>query len=1063
MLHLYQSNRLESLAGMLNAVHRLRPPAEPLASEHIMVQSQGMRRYLNRFLAEQNGIAANLQYSLPAGFTWQLMRKALPDTPALNPFSPEVMRWRLFSLFSDGISGAPQAAAELSGYLRQGEKAAYDLAGQMADIFDHYLVYRPAWIESWQAGKLNGLGEDEVWQAELWRLLSDREGRHRVALWQELLHRLNADMLPERLSVFGIATLAPMYLELLKAVSQYCEVHIFALNPSSGYWGNVIEPARLLACADQENTTEAAGHPLLASLGKQGRDFFDALSEVGAQQEISAYENDDGNDGAADGLSLLHRLQHDIQTLSLPQAASLLDGSIRLLAAHSPLRELQILKEHILHELHEHPDWQPHDIAVLTPNIEAYLPFVEAVFGQAAPGSPALPYSLSDTKLSRRQALLHAMEQAVALMNSRFEADKVLSLLENETVLRRFGLSPDDLPLIRDTVGQLNIRWGADGIMRGSGDTQFTWQQGLERIVLGWLLPEQPQNLWQGISPFPCNPNHTAVLARFTAFVRTLSAAQREWQQPACASEWTERVRRLRQNLCTPSENDHTAQQHLEQNLARWQEETALAGFDRPLSRETAERHLARLLSAPSESGFLRQGITFCGMVPMRSLPFKMLCLIGLNDSDFPRNTKAAAFDLIAKHPKRGDRSRRDDDRYLFLEALMSAREKLYLSYIGRHIRTNEELSPSALINELNDVLADMTGRTPADIRAEWTEYHPLQDFSRRYFDHSRPLGLRSDYAAALNLPQRPPAPFYPDTANSRLSENLPAADVSQHDFTGFWRNPVRRWLEHTLDWKAPRHAEQNMAEEPFEPDSQTLSAQYILARRNKEDFSETSSRLQAQSQLPAGEIGKIWQEKHASAAKSLDSKLLASPSRPAFAYRLELENGSISGSLENLFADGIIRFASDAPNAPDRIAFYLEHLLLNAVSPPACARQSHWLAAAHSETLPALLPETARTLLDTWLHYYRLGQNQPLPFFPKTSLAAAEAMCNASRGKTPEEAAAEAARTAYFGGRFSTGQKDYAEISLVFSGQTVAPIDQPLFAELYDKLLVPTLLAFIQ
>lgn len=1063
MLYLYQSNRLESLAGMLDAVHRLRPPAEPLAAEHIMVQSQGMRRYLNRFLARQNGIAANLQYSLPAGFTWQLMRKVLPDTPALNPFAPEVMRWRLFGLFADGMGGAPQAAAELAGYLKQGVNAAYDLAGQLADIFDHYLVYRPEWIENWQAGRLGGLGGDEAWQAELWRLLSDTEGMHRVALWKELLHRLNADVLPERLSVFGIATLAPMYLELLKAVSQYCEVHIFALNPSSGYWGNIIEPAHLLAKSDQANTEEAAGHPLLASLGKQGRDFFDALSEVGARQEISAYENDDGDEEAADGMSLLHRLQHDIQTLSLPRPDSRLDGSIRLLAAHSPLRELQILKEHILHVLHEHPDWQPHDIAVLTPNIEPYLPFVEAVFGQAAPGSPALPYSLSDTKLSRRQPLLHAVEQALALMNSRFEAEQVLSLLENETVLRRFGLSADDLPLIRDTVKALNIHWGTDGTMRGSGDTLFTWQQGLERIVTGWLLPERPQTLWQGISPFAANPNHTAVLARFTAFIRILSAAQREWQQAARPAEWAERLRRLQQQLCTPAETDQTALQHLEQNLARWQEETALAGFDRPLPRETAERHLARFLSAPSESGFLRQGITFCGMVPMRSLPFKMLCLIGLNDNDFPRNTKAAAFDLIAKHPKRGDRSRRDDDRYLFLEALMSAREKLYLSYIGRHICTNEELAPSALINELNDLLAEMTGRTPAEIRAEWTEYHPLQDFSRRYFDHSRPLGLRSDYAAALNRPAEPSVPFYrPDEAGEMPPENEtePARDIGQHDLTGFWRNPVRWWLQRTLDWKAPYRPDQSTSEEPFEPDKRLLAAQYLAARRNHEDFAEAASRLQAQSQLPAGELGRIWQEKYTAAAKSLDGALLASPARPAFAYRLELESGSISGSLENLSADGIIRFADDAPNAPERIVFYLEHLLLNAVAPPDCALHSHWLSTEHSETLPVLAPETARSLLDTWLAYYRQGQIRVLPFFPRTSLAAAEAMLQPARGKNAAESAAEAARKTYYGGRLNPGQKDEAEVSLVFGSQDPPPVEQALFFELLENLLLPTLKA---
>ena len=171
MLYLYQSNRLEDLAELLQAVRQRQPLNHPLAAEELVVQSQGMRRFLNQYLANSSGIAANLHFSLPAALAWRLMREILPDTPALSPFSTEVMRWRLLDLFgSERLQTEEQLADSrqaLAAYLGNGEQAAYQLSGQLADIFDQYLVYRPDWINSWQSGKLLGLGEGERWQAEL--------------------------------------------------------------------------------------------------------------------------------------------------------------------------------------------------------------------------------------------------------------------------------------------------------------------------------------------------------------------------------------------------------------------------------------------------------------------------------------------------------------------------------------------------------------------------------------------------------------------------------------------------------------------------------------------------------------------------------------------------------------------------------------------------------------------------------------------------------------------------------------------------------------------------------
>ena len=1057
MFYLYQSNRLESLAALFAGIQRVRPLESALAAEQIVVQSQGMRRYLSVYLARELGVAANLQFSLPAGLTWQLMQKLIPDIPALSPFSPEVMRWRLLDLFRSErfqtTSEFENVRSVLQSYLGSGESADYQLAGQLADIFDQYLVYRPQWIDAWQEGKLLGLGEDEVWQAQLWRYLDDgnQSAPHRVALWEKLLSSLDKAHLPERFFVFGISTMAPMYLQLLQKISEHCDVFVFALNPSGQYWGNVIEAAQLLKGGDDADLSQT-GHPLLASLGKQGRDFFDFLTEIGLEEQPVFEEVSDD--------TLLHCLQNDIQNLRMPSEHSradlLDDGSVRIVSAHSPLRELQILKDKLLRILHKHPDWQPHDIAVLTPNIEPYSPFIEAVFGQEHVGSQALPYSISDVKLSRRQPLLYALAQTLDLLESRFEVDKVLPLLESWLVLQRFGLSEEDVPLLHETVAGLNVHWGLDQTMREGKDNLFTWQQAVERLALGWMLPEGGNGMWQGVSAWHSNVNQLDVFSGFAEFIRTLADMAAQWQEPANVESWVQRCRDLLEKLFAPDTDDQYAKQQFEQSLAKWQEEAQLAEFDGLLPCKTVIRHIRRFLDSESQAGFLSGGITFCSMVPMRSLPFKMVCLLGLNDGDFPRNTKAAVFDLIAKHPKKGDRARRDDDRYLFLEALISAREMLYLSYIGRDIRNDAEFAPSSLISELLDTIAAMTGKSGRELSEKWVKHHPLQAFSRRYFQKDALsdglFSTRQDYADALNQPQAEAQPFFLEA----LSQEEPGKTIHQGELISFWRNPVKVWLKKNLSWDQPYLDGAWESAEPFEPQHEgRIADAYLDARRKGEDFEDTAIRLNAESLMPVGELGGLWQKQYQISAKNVDTELIHSNKRPSEPYEESFDDLVLQGTIGNLYECGRIVFLNQKDNAPNRIARLLEHLIFCAIAPKSVeSRQTYIVSLGQTETYAAIGQEVARALLKEWLVYFRIGQNTPLPFFAKTSLAAAEEY----NKKEDWDAALRKAHDVFNGNKMSKGQKEYTEVKLVFGHSEESPLDEPLFENLVVNLLVPLL-----
>ncbi|MDO5686025.1 MAG: exodeoxyribonuclease V subunit gamma [Neisseria sp.] len=1046
-LTLHQSNRIEYLAEVLATLAAI-PPREVFAPEEILVAAGGMRRFVDLTLAQKLGVAANVRYGNVPAFFWRIMFACLPDMPQENVYAPQVLRWRMLAALQQAV--IPEVQAALGSYLGAYDTAAYELSQELANLFDQYLVYRPQWVDAWSRGELNGLGADEAWQAALWRhLRAGIDSPHRVALWRELRAFLTQPQLPpsvrlpERVFVFGISTLAPVYLGLLEALAQHCDVHILALNPCADYWGDVRSAAQFLR--DAESPPECS-NPLLASLGKQGRDFFDMLTELNPLAGKMLFADETTTPG------LLQRLQHDIQTLRTPTAATAQanDGSVMLVSAYSTLRELQALKDAVIQFLDEHPDCTPDDIAVLSPDIEAYVPFIEAVFGRSAADAIALPYSISDTKVSRGEPYLQAWEMLLTLFASRFEIGAVLPLADNECVLRRFDLTREDVPLLQRILRETCVHWAWDEAERkrvGGTEAVFTWTQSIDRTVAGLLLPAA-STLWQSLAPFACDIELLPTLSRCIDLLETLAAARDAWQDAATPQAWAERIRHIGANLLDAG--NASAAVTFAAQLDGWLNECAAADMNHALSAATVQEHMRRWLSAPADSGFLRGGITFGSLIPLRNLPFAFLALLGMNDGAFPRASRHTPFDLMNTHPQKGDRSRRDDDRYLFLESVMSARCVLYLSYIGRDIRNNEPLAPSELLCELGDTLALMSA-THGDYLAQHTRQHPLQPFSPQYFSGSL-ITHRSDYAAALNAPPQSPAAFFEADVTAAASEDF--TRLTWEDFIRFWKNPPRTWLQRTLSWRSLYEEQAWDDAEPFSVnDEEAVYLAYMDARRTHTDFDAVDGRLRAQSLYPAACLGELERAAYRQAVAAMDSTWFTAQPLPPQVFCVDFATETpirLSGSLNHLTAHGQIFLRGKPSNAPQQVADYLQHLIACAAlsAPPvtviACPQAT--------VVLPEIAADEARARLHEWCAAYLVGQQGPLPFFARTGLAAARAMVE---GKNTE-AVITATRAAWFGNQKSLGQCDYPEVKAVFARDEILPIEQPLFHHYVTTLLLP-------
>jgi exodeoxyribonuclease V gamma subunit len=737
-MFLYRSNRSERLIDALAEVVR-RPLADPLAAELIVVQSKGMERWLSMQLSLRLRVWANARFPFPR----HLLESLFDATPGAGAnsaaWNERALMWSVLALLPSHL-GDP-AFAPIARYLEHDASGGLrvQLAAHIARVFDDYTVYRPELLLGWERGEESG------WEAVLWRALVARLGRgHQAARAERLIAALHSGdidraRLPERMCLFGISTLPPLYLSVLSALSARVETHLFVLSPSREYWGDVKRRRR-------EGAAEPHGHPLLAAFGRLGREFQELLEErVPNYVEGGAdLYQDPGTD------SLLHTLQSDMLALRDRGAAgdaaqrapiAPADASVQVHVCHSPMREIEVLHDQLCAVL-EDPSIEPHDIAVMMPDIETYAPVIEAVFGQRS-GRPQLPYSVSDRKTRSTHQVVDALYALLEAEAGRLSASSVLDLLSFDCVRLRFAIESDEVDQVRTLVEQSGIRWGVDAEHRVEvGQPAFdenTWRAGLSRMLLGYAMESRGRRLYNGVLPLEdVEGNAAQLLGKLTEFCERLFRHRVALRAPRSIAAWRDALLLLLSDMVASSPSTAPEHQLVATALGQLVDAAAGAGFDGAVELRSVLPLLERALDERLPArGLLARGITFCQLVPMRSIPFKVLCLCGMNDDVFPGHNTLLGFDRIGDRSQRriGDRSRRDDDRYMALEALLCARERLIVTYVGRGIHDNRVIPPSVVVGELLDAVARGFSAEGGDVEARLCTLQRLHAFSPRYFD----------------------------------------------------------------------------------------------------------------------------------------------------------------------------------------------------------------------------------------------------------------------------------------------------------------------------------------
>ena len=1051
-LQIHRAERADTLAEALGCVLAT-PLADPFRSEVVAVPTQGVERWLAQSLSHQLGTSPGGRDGICAGVTFPSPRRLVAEAlgsvtsidPRFDPWQPRRAVWPLLQVIDQ--ARGEEWAALLWSYLTGASAAGggpYDVCGvgpavsgrharrwstgqHLARLFADYASNRPAMVLRWLGGlDVDASGQplppELAWQAQLWRRLREMLGVPSPAERTEsacarLVAEPDVSDLPARLSVVGATRLAPDHRAVLTALAAHRDVHLWLPHASPALWQRLgAAPARRPGPRREDRTAELAAHPLLGYLG---RDVREVQLTLAADEPAAADRHHLASAPPPESqpLTLLRRLQRDIaqdQPVRRESERPLLDPrdrSVALHASHGPDRQVEVLRELLVGLLADDPTLEPRDIVVMCPDIERFAPLISASFGLADDERPGqhpghrLRVRLADRALRQVNPLLAALSRVLALAESRLEASALLDLCAIPPVAAKFAFGEDDLERLQDLVLRAGVRWGLDRQHRSAFAMgqfgQNTWVAGLDRLLLGVTMDESGQQFLGTALPLDdVDSSDVDLVGRLAELVERVRVLLGQLDRARTPAEWVQLCRHILEQLTAVPAADIWQVTHAYGELA------ALAP---PASEE--EQESSPLLSLTEVQALLadtfrgratranfRTGtLTMCTMLPMRSVPHRVICLLGLDDGVFPRQSSRDGDDILARDPWVGDRDPRSEDRQLLLDAIMSAEEHLVVIYAGADARTRAVTPPAVPIGALLDAL-DTTARTVdgTPVRDTILTRHPLQPFDPANFtvdpghDQGEPFSFDPETLRGVLSSRRARRPATTTFDTAGLPEvELPEV-IALPELVRFLQHPVRALLRARAGL-AP-WSEQDSDGDQLPVQLEPLTAWGMgdrLLRLHLEgvDLERLSAAEWRRGTLPPRAFG------HQALRKVLDNvRQVAEATRPFLVgprqgcdVVAQLGDHTVIGTLSTLHEDRLVSVNYSWVGAKHRLLAWVELLALTA----ACPDRS-WQSVTVGRGRPSVLGPVpgpwATMVLADLVQLYRTGLGEPLPLGPKTS-----------------------------------------------------------------------------
>ncbi|OBI49747.1 exodeoxyribonuclease V subunit gamma [Mycobacterium kyorinense] len=1018
-LHLHRAERTDLLADGLGAL-LADPLPDPFAEELVLVPARGVERWLSQRLSHvlgagrgDDGVCAGVAFRSPGSLIAEITGTVDDD-----PWSPEAMTWPLLEVIDCSLDepwcrtlathlgrGLPDAEAEL----RRGRR--YAVARRLAGLFASYARQRPQLLIDWLDGDATGLDADLAWQPELWRALvasidaDPPHIRHRVTVARL---REGPSDLPPRLSLFGHTRLACTDIELLQAVATHHDLHLWLPHPSDELW-QALSGLHGAVPRREDTSRDAAHHPLLETLGRDLRELQRVLPTGPTTDEYltSPTQSD----------SLLGWLQYDIAANAVqPDGRALAadDRSVQVHSCHGSARQIDVLREVLLGLLQDDPTLEPRDIVVMCPDIETYAPLIVAGFGlgeTAGDSHPAhrLRVRLADRALTQTNPLLATAAELLTLAGTRATASQVLNLAQAAPVRARFGFTDDDLDAITDWVRESNICWGFDPQHRQLFGLDHivhnTWRFGLDRILTGVAMSDDSR-AWLGTA-LPLDDvgsNQIELAGRLAEFVDRLHRVIESLGGTQSLTDW---LAALTEGVAQLTHSDEAWQDaQLQREFADVIEQAGAHASTLLQLADVRALLSTHLAGRPTRANFRTGTLTVCTMVPMRSVPHRVVCLVGLDDGVFPRMSVPDGDDVLARAPMTGERDIRSEDRQLLLDAVCAATETLVITYTGADEHSGHQRPPAVPLAELLDAL-DRT--TPRPVRDRIVTTHPLQPFDRQNvipgalvsgdpftFD---PTALAAAEAAAGK--RYAPQQFFTDPLPAP-----PAADVVLADLLDFFKDPVKgffRQLDYALPWDVDA-VKDSMPVHIAPLEQRAVGDRMLQDMLRGIDLEVAKETEWRRGTLPPGRLG--WRKADEISGEAAQLAITALRHQrvrgKAYDVAVELDGGRrVAGTVNRVYDNRVVTVSYSRLAAKHKLQAWISLIALAADNP-----DRDWIAICIGrgsrdsvEECCFRAPPDARAVLSDLVMLFDAGRREPLPLPLKTSYAWAE---KRHRGRDP-------------------------------------------------------------
>jgi exodeoxyribonuclease V gamma subunit len=989
-IQLYVSNSLPKLSAQL-CIDLGKNNMGVFDKKHVVTQTEGMNNWLKINIAGHLGIAANCFFSKPndavSDIYYLLGGKGKPV------LSVDYLKWNIYHLLTDPLF--MNKFPFIAGYFKNSDIKQIALATKVADLFDQYQIYRPDIITSWNNTDITAVSDD--WQQWLWisihALVEDKMLdktniiQHIVDALKEQQNQLLLKTKLPHLHFFGIAVITPFYLSLFNELSKHISISFYLLNPApTSYWledKSEKEISRFIQKAKKKTDPDeyfSTGNALLNSWGSIVKDSFSLLFED--ERNINLYD-DSLVDEPTTPITLLKKVQHDI-FFNLSSAErneikeiDVKDGSIIINSCFTQVREVEVLYNYLVELVDtKNEAFSPRDIVVMVSDIDNYAPYIRAVFDNAP---YRFPYTIADESISIGNALFNAIELILNLQLDSLKAEEVLELMESKYIRDRFSIK--DISMIRKVVDAANIRFGLDG--EHDNDTRLvSWHYGLKRIMYGLCISGEPLLELGNEVLIPLDfieGGDSDDVVHFCYFMQVLEIIIKQRSTPKSIAQWGAYMQEFVERLVFQAGEKEDEDYH---QLINYLEKIILLEdvSNVPIGFEVFKHSFLEILEKETKAkSFASAGITFCSLIPMRSIPFKVVALLGMDFDKFPRKDVKLSFNLLDKQRRKGDRNVKENDKHLFLETLLSAEKYFYISYIGKSVKDGTKIPPSSLVDELVEYIIQGVATKDEKLKDVLINAHPLHGFSQLYFNGSGLVSYLSDekYKLQGNIP-----------VATKEEIAVDFNEIAVTDLMQFFKDPIKWYFNKAF---GIYYREDDL----LLPDTEVFSIDKLsswqinqdlfqLSETEYEQYFEKKSR---QGVFPLKNMGTVTYQSMLSEIEP-KKELIESVKKRALHTKIEINinlgNAGIAGFLTNVYEDKLIAYTDSK--------IYRKHIVEAFVSYMIALAQGFELefhfVVLQSKNVFSISKGTiskneAFERLKVFVDYYKSGFNTPFLFYP--------------------------------------------------------------------------------